>query len=426
MLLKNKAQALPLKPGGKIAVIGPHANATRFLIQVDTGQICGGDGTFDCVESPFQAVQRLNVGGSTTMAVGCDLIDASPNVSTAALKAAAVAAAHAADTVVLAIGIGQCGCMGIHDTYMVEWRQARNLSVTGNQCATGVVPPYAGWNNCWDHSEVRAGEYVGAEAHDKILIDLPPVQRDLAATILGLGGKKVVLIVLNGGSVDIGPELEEADAAIEAFYPGSLGAGIIANSLFGVGKHFNRWGRMPFTTYAGDFVHETPMAEQDLSVAPGRTYQYYTGKPLVPFGFGLSLSNWSMSTSSRGNLTLPTGGGTQHTVPIQITNHGPFTGDMVVTAYLVPLQIPTQAASKLIRKLWSFERAADVAVGASAVLQFMVSAEALTLFDLSTGDIVCAPGQYELVFDSGDGVTMVRLGLTITGAQQIIEPFPKA
>ena len=99
---------------------------------------------------------------------------------------------------------------------------------------------------------------------------------------------------------------------------------------------------------------------------------------------------------------------------------------MVVTAYLVPLQIPTQAASKLIRKLWSFERAADVAVGASAVLQFMVSAEALTLFDLSTGDIVCAPGQYELVFDSGDGVTMVRLGLTITGAQQIIEPFPKA
>ena len=150
VLLKNDKQTLPLKPGGKIAIVGPHANASRFLIQVDTGKICGGDGTFDCVESPYQAVKRLNVGGSTTMAVGCDLIDDHQNVScedyefvfktkscvskshkneefcinddefcsTPALKAAAVAAAKAADTVILAIGIGQCGCMGIADTYV--------------------------------------------------------------------------------------------------------------------------------------------------------------------------------------------------------------------------------------------------------------------------------------------------------------------
>lgn len=55
VLLKNKAGILPLTPGKqRIAVVGPHANASRFLIQVDTGQICGGDGTFDCVESPYE------------------------------------------------------------------------------------------------------------------------------------------------------------------------------------------------------------------------------------------------------------------------------------------------------------------------------------------------------------------------------------
>ena len=97
---------------------------------------------------------------------------------------------------------------------------------------------------------------------------------------------------------------------------------------------------------------------------PGRTYQYYTGVPRIPFGFGMSLSNWSMSTSAAANLTLPTVGGTQHTVSIQMTNHGPYVGDMVVTAYLVPLRLPTQVGSKLKRKLWSFKRAADVAVGA--------------------------------------------------------------
>jgi hypothetical protein len=95
-----------------------------------------------------------------------------------------------------------------------------------------------------DGASFHGSEYVGAEAHDKILIDLPPVQRDFAKSILALG-KTVVLVVLNGGSVDIGPELQGADAAIEAFYPGLVGAGVIANAIFGHGEHFNRWGRMP-------------------------------------------------------------------------------------------------------------------------------------------------------------------------------------
>ena len=181
--------------------------------------------------------------------------------------------------------------------------------------------------------------YIGAEAHDKILIDLPPVQRELAKTILALG-KTVVLMILNGGSIDIRPELLGSDAAIEAFYPGTLGAGIVANSLFGNGEHFNRWGRMPFTTYEAGFVHETPMMEHDLSAAPGRTHKYYTGTPVVPFGFGLSLSNWSISAGAGGSLTLPADGSKQETVIISMTNHGPYIGDTVVTAYLV-LRIAT-------------------------------------------------------------------------------------
>ena len=95
-------------------------------------------------------------------------------------------------------------------------RQEHNLNVKdGKGCATGVVPPFNSWDNCWNHAEVEAGKYVGAEAHDKILIDLPPVQRDLAKSILSLG-KTVVLVVLNGGSIDIGPELIASDAAIDA------------------------------------------------------------------------------------------------------------------------------------------------------------------------------------------------------------------
>ena len=142
------------------------------------------------------------------MAVGCDIIDA--KISTAALQAEAVAAAKKADVVVLAIGIAQCGCMGITDTYM------GGKTTNSHGCATSVVPPYKPWGNCWNHAEVEAGEYVGAEAHDKILIDLPPVQRAFASAIFAVG-KPVVLLILNGGSVDIGPELKQAEAAIDAF-----------------------------------------------------------------------------------------------------------------------------------------------------------------------------------------------------------------
>lgn len=143
-------------------------------------------------------------------------------------------------------------------------------------------------------------------------------------------------MILNGGSIDIGPELLGADAAIDAFYPGTLGAGIVANSvrtqasfplllvipgqsfnltdcwtikLFANGEHFNRWGRMPFTTYSAGFVYETSMMEHDLSVAPGRTHQYvhihtdwlvFSAQPLNFSGEGCLKLPESAAASSEG------------------------------------------------------------------------------------------------------------------------------
>jgi len=421
VLLKNERKILPLKPGKKIAVVGPHANASRFLLQVDTGKICNGDGTFDCVESPWRAIERLNVGGRTTMQVGCDVIDTA--ISTKKLEDAAVAAAKAADTVVLAIGIAQCGCMGIQDAYQKPYKN------NDKGCATSVVPPYKAWGNCWNHQEVDAGAYIGAEAHDRILIDLPPVQRAFAAKIFALK-KPTILLILNGGSVDIGPELAAADGALDAFYPGVRGSGVIANALFGAGPDHNKFGRLPYTMYKAGFVNESSMMEHDLSAAPGRTHKYYTGKPVVPFGFGLSYSSFSLSStsSSAGRITIATDSSKDTSVTVAVTNGGPVAGDCVVLAYLVPQAMPTQKSSKLLQLLFDFGRVSDVPVGATRKLTFSVSADALKLADLASGDLVSAPGTYELRFDggSGSGAGVVSLLLTISGPQVVIEPFPKA
>jgi hypothetical protein len=442
----TSAPLLPLAKGQHISVIGPHANASRNLLQVDTGQICGGDRTFDCVESPYAAIKRLNEqggGGSTTLAVGCDLIDA--NISTAGLREEAIAAAVAADVVVLAIGISQCGCMGITDTYMGGTR------TNAHGCATSVVPPYAPWGNCWDHKEVTAGQYIGAEAHDRILIDLPPVQRAFAAAVRAAIGptKPVVLLLLNGGSVDMGQELAWSTSAIEAFYPGTDGAGVIANSIFGEGRDFNRFGRMPYTTYPASFVAETPMVEHDMSVAPGRTHQFYTGEAVLPFGWGLSFSNFefaidassssatgtstaSTSTASTSTasattpVTIRTDGSADTTVKLVVTNHGPFVGDAIMLAFLVPVSLPTQPESKLIQRLFDFSRVADLAVGASATIEVKLGAEVLSLYDVATGDIVSVPGQYEVWLRKGGDGGDVKVKLVVEGTQRVIERFPNA
>lgn len=147
-------------------------------------------------------------------------------------------------------------------------------------------------------------------------------------------------------------------------------------------------------------------------------------------GYGLSLSNWSMASSAaqQSGLSISTDGTKTETVKITMTNTGPFVGDVVVTAYLIPKNLPTQKGIKLRQKLWGFERSADIRVGDSTTFSFEVSASSLAIADLETGDYVSAPGQYELRFEdgaNGAGHEQV-IPVQIMGEQQVIEPFPVA
>ena len=160
VLLQNPG-VLPLKPGLKIAVIGPHGNASDHMIQVDTGDICPVDGqqptpppnpnhvphpqwSTNCVQSPFQAIRAHNARGTTTFTKGCDLF-----LPTPAGFDAAVAAAKAADVVVLGLGIAE--------------RAAKGDKASGGDL------------------------YTEHETHDRTSIDLPPVQKDLISRILAVG-----------------------------------------------------------------------------------------------------------------------------------------------------------------------------------------------------------------------------------------------
>ena len=195
VLLKHDGKTLPLPIGRNIVVIGPHGNATMALVGNYLGQLCP-DNKFNCIVSPLQALAAANVGGATTWVQGCDLTKAGE-----AGFPAAIAAAQAADIVVLALGI--------------------DLSVEG-------------------------------EAHDRANISLTGSQHALAVAI-GKVGKPTAMFILRGGVVDIGGELANAGigAILDAGYPGFLGGGVIADTLLGRNDHLG--GKLAQTMYANTY-----------------------------------------------------------------------------------------------------------------------------------------------------------------------------
>jgi beta-glucosidase-like glycosyl hydrolase len=154
VLLRNDQSLLPLSPGKQIAVIGPHATAKEVLVQPYPARVscpASTGGGYECLESPFEAIQRLNVGGNTTTSPGCDLF----NYSEAGF-AEALALAEAADVVVMGLGIETCGMNPAHNVNPL--RPGRCFQ---EQFTTKYVFP---------------DQYLELEAHDRTIIDLPPIQ----------------------------------------------------------------------------------------------------------------------------------------------------------------------------------------------------------------------------------------------------------
>ena len=97
-------------------------------------------------------------------------------------------------------------------------------------------------------------------------------------------GKPTVLVLVNGGIIAIDNLTQTAPAILEAFMPGVHGAQAIAETVYG---HNNPGGKLPVTIYPASYVDEVDFLDMSMTAGPGRSYRYYTGKPLYPFGFVL-------------------------------------------------------------------------------------------------------------------------------------------
>ena len=136
--------------------------------------------------------------------------------------------------------------------------------------------------------EMRVDE-EGFKGGDRTSIELPKAQRETLA-MLHKAGKKVIFVNCSGSAMALVPELESCDAIIQAWYGGELGGKALAEVIFG---DYNPSGKLPITFYKStndlpDFL--------DYKMK-NRTYRYFTGEPLFPFGFGLSYTNFEIGKS---------------------------------------------------------------------------------------------------------------------------------
>jgi beta-glucosidase len=236
----------------------------------------------------------------------------------------------------------------------------------------------------------------GFSGGDRTSLDLPAPQRKLLERLHALG-KPIVLVLMNGSALGVNWADANVPAIVEAWYPGGEGGTAVAALLAG---DFSPAGRLPLTFYKS--VAQLPSFD-DYSMSK-RTYRYFPGEPLYPFGYGLSYTTFTYSNGRVNQAAGGAGGGDDVTVSVDVTNSGGVASDEVVQLYLTHPGVPGAPR----RALKGFQRI-HLDKGAKRTVTFHLGARDLGIVDES-GKHKIVPGQVDVWVGGGQPVS--RKGLT--------------
>jgi beta-glucosidase len=219
----------------------------------------------------------------------------------------------------------------------------------------------------------------GFRGGDRTDISLPKPQETLLKAVVATG-KPVVVVLLSGSALAVNWANDNAAAILEAWYPGGEGGTAIADVLFG---DYNPAGRLPVTFYKS--VDQLPPFT-DYSMQ-GRTYRYFKGEPLYPFGFGLSYTNFVYSNLKFSAKSVQAGEPVQ--VTVDVANTGEREGEEVVQLYLTDV---AASAPVPIRTLVGFDRI-SLRPREKRSVTFTITPRQMSLID-DGGKRVIEPGEF--------------------------------
>ena len=336
VLLKNEDSILPLdeKEIDTLAVIGPNADNKDVLL-----------GNYYGTPSRYQtALTGLRDKLSDTRIYyteGCDLTTTIDEAGARATDrfSEAKAAASRADAVIM--------CMGISPALEGEEGAVANSDGGG----------------------------------DRTSLELPGIQQELLKSINKLE-VPVILVLFNGSPLALNWEQENIPVILEAWYPGAEGGSALADILFG---DHNPSGRLPIT-----FVQSLDQLPSFTNYSmENRTYRYMQEKPLYPFGYGLSYTDFKYS-----NLQLSAGkveSGEDIEMKVEVTNDGPQAGAEVVQMYLKDLKASVRVP---LRELKGIKKV-NLEPGEKTTVSFTLSAREMALID-DNGDCILEPGKFRI------------------------------
>jgi beta-glucosidase len=340
VLLKNQGAILPLSLNiQSIAVIGPNADAAGV-------QLGNYHGTPSYITTIARGIcEKVDPRSRVWQAVGTTHLPTSgPWLGTESRGLAeAIVAAQRSEIVVL--------CLGLNSLIEGEEGDAMNSDAAG----------------------------------DRTAIELPAIQQRLLEAIVAVG-KPVILILMGGSAMAVPFGHDQCAAVLQQFYPGQSGGVAMADVLFG---DFNPCGRLPITVYRA--TSDLPDF-RDYSMAQ-RTYRYFQGTPLYPFGFGLSYSKFEYS-----DLRLSSSKLTKHQ-PLEATvcvrNAGGMAGGEIAQLYLshmnsgaaLPRRVPLRALTGIAY--------VELPANASTTICFTIASSQFHLIDES-GHAIFEPGEVRL------------------------------
>lgn len=221
---------------------------------------------------------------------------------------------------------------------------------------------------------------IEREGQDRYDIQLPADQREFLQEIYKVN-PNIVVVLVAGSSLAINWMDEHIPAIVNAWYPGESGGKAVAEVLFG---DYNPGGRLPLTYYRS--LDELPPFD-DYDITKGRTYKYFKGDVLYPFGYGLSYTSFKYSNLQVADSEK------EVSVSFQLRNTGKYAGDEVAQVYV---KLPERGEVMPVKELKGFERV-SLKSGESKKVTIKLRKDLLRYWDEAKGKFIYPSGNYNIM-----------------------------